>query len=143
MHQHYGYRVHFELKGEFGNRSFDMRFPSYRSCYCFCVSIVQTCPEGLCECMVMREGMKVNGSFVFAGRYEPICAGALTNKTVWKSLYVWSPQHILSLDEMRRKPWPEAEEEDLPRRERNSHWCTCIVTSSEGARYFATGVNKL
>ena len=130
--QHYGYRVYFEIKGEFGSRNFETRFPSYRSCHRFCICVVRGSPVGLCECMVMREGLKVRCRLLYIGRYEPLCAEALLNKTLW--------------EEMRWKPWPETEVKDLPRRGRDSGdkgpWCNCTVTSSGGPRYFATGGDK-
>ena len=56
MHQHYGYRVHFELGGEFGSRSFERRFSGYQSCKHFCISVIRGYPEGLCECMWCGKG---------------------------------------------------------------------------------------
>ena len=73
---------------------------------------------------------------MYAGRYEPLCAAvALMYSPVGKDLFNWTPRQVKSLDKARRKPWPVAEEEDLARRN-TSHWCSCTVTSSEGAWYF-------
>ena len=49
VHQHYGYRVHYELKGVFGSRSFERRYPGYQSCQRACVDMVRGSPVGLCE----------------------------------------------------------------------------------------------
>ena len=56
IHQHYGYRVHFELRGEFGSRIFERRFCCNRTCDRFCISIIRGYPEGLCVCMLVWEG---------------------------------------------------------------------------------------
>ena len=62
MHQHYGYRVHFELRCEFGSRSFERRFRGYQSCNRFCISVIRGYTEGLCECMLVREGISFYAS---------------------------------------------------------------------------------
>ena len=88
VHQHYGYRVHFELRGVFGSRSFERRFSGNQSCDRFCISVIRGYPEGLCECMLVREGFSVYASWPYAGRYEPLCAaGALKYKPVEPGLY--------------------------------------------------------
>ena len=62
VHQHYGCRVHFEVRGEFGSRSFEWRFRCNRSCDRFCISVISGYPEGLCVCMLVREGFSVRAS---------------------------------------------------------------------------------
>ena len=126
VHQHYGYRIHYELRGEFGSRSFERGYPDYQSCQRACVNMVLGYSEGLCECMLMRENLQVYGSFAYAGRYEPLCVGAVLNNSVW------SPRHVLWLDEMWLGSWPAGNEQvdDLPRRDEDSKWCRCVVTSS-------------
>ena len=55
VHQHYGYRMHYELGGAFGSRPFERRFPTYETCSQHCVDIVRSFPEVLCNCVLMRE----------------------------------------------------------------------------------------
>ena len=54
IHQHYGYRIHFELRGKFGSRSFERQFCCNRTCDRFCISILRGYPEGLCVCWCGR-----------------------------------------------------------------------------------------
>ena len=58
---------------------------------------------------------------------------------------VWTPRAVLWLNEMRLGPWPSEDEDDeLPRRDMDSPWCRCTVTSSEGAlSNFYNGINSL
>ena len=55
-HQHYGFRMHFEWNGAFGNRRFERRFSSYDSIAYFSTTLVNKAPEGLCSCILAREG---------------------------------------------------------------------------------------
>ena len=73
IHQHYGYRIHFELRGEFGSRSFERRFCYNRTCERFCISIIRGYPEEICVCILVQEGFPPT-SCHYAGRYEPLCA---------------------------------------------------------------------
>ena len=77
VQQHYGYRMHYELRGVYGSRAFERRFPSYESCSQLCVDMVRGFPEGLCNCVLMREYLDVYGTPEYAGRYG--CVGAMTN----------------------------------------------------------------
>ena len=56
VHEPYGYRFHFELRGEFGTRSFARWFRCNRSCDRFCIDVLRGYPEELCVCMLVREG---------------------------------------------------------------------------------------
>ena len=67
VHQHYGYRIHYELRGEFGSRSFERRYPGYQPCQQACADMVRGSPGGLCECMLMRECLGVYGSQEYVG----------------------------------------------------------------------------
>ena len=92
VQQHYGYRVHFELRGEFGSRSFERLFRCNQSCDRFCISVIRGYPEGLCVCMLVLEWFSVCASWPYAGQYEPLCAaGALKYKPVEPGLYGWTP----------------------------------------------------
>ena len=55
VHQHYGYRMHYEIGGAFGSHASETRFPTYETCSQHCVDIVRGFPEGLCNCVFMRE----------------------------------------------------------------------------------------
>ena len=46
VHQHYGYRIHYELRREFGSRTFERRYPSYSACNRVCVVMVRGYLEG-------------------------------------------------------------------------------------------------
>ena len=70
MHQHYGYRVHFELRDEFGSRSFVRRFGGYQSSNRFCISVIRGYPEELC--MLVLEGIIFYASWPYARRYAPL-----------------------------------------------------------------------
>ena len=54
-HQHFGFRMHFEWNGAFGNRCFERQFRSYNSLAYFCATLVSGAPEGLCSCTLVRE----------------------------------------------------------------------------------------
>ena len=128
VHQHYGYRIHFELRGEFGSRSFERRFCCNRTCDRFCISIIRGYPEGLCVCMLVRERFSPRASWPYAGRYEPLCAaGAFRYTPAEPGQKSWTPRQIKSIDEA---VWRLClgEEEDLPRTG-VSRWCGCTVTS--------------
>ncbi len=105
VHQHYGYRVHYELRAEFGSRSFERRYPGYQPCKQACVDMVRGSPLDLCECMLMRESLAVYGSRGYVGRYKPLCVMALSLTTLATNS-VWSPRAVLWLHEMRLGPWP-------------------------------------
>ena len=60
-HQHFGYRMHFDLEGAFGTRCLERRFPSYDSLSHFCVTWINGTPEGLCTCTIVREEIHENG----------------------------------------------------------------------------------
>ena len=129
VHQHYGYQVHYELRGDFGSRCFERRYPGYQPCQRACADMVRHSPGGLCECMLMRECLAVYGSREYVVRYEPLCVMALSLTTFATSSF-WSPRAVLRLDEMRLGPWPSDDEDDgLPRRDMDSPWCGCTVTS--------------
>ena len=144
VHQLYGYRVHYELRGEFGSHSFERRYPRYQPCKWACADMVRFSPGGLCEYMLMRECLAVYGSREYVGRYELLCVMALSLTTLATSS-VWSPRAVLWLDEMRLGPWPSDDEDDgLPWRDIYSPWCGCTVTSLEGAlSYFYGGINSI
>jgi hypothetical protein len=55
IHQYFGYRIHYEWNGKFGNRSFEGRFRSYNSVLAFCTSIASGAREGMCTCITRRE----------------------------------------------------------------------------------------
>ena len=132
IHQHYGYRIHFELRGEFGSRSFERRFCCNRTCERFCISIIRGYPEGLCVCMLVREGFSPRTSWHYAGRYEPLCAaGAFRYTPTEPGVKSWTPRQIKAIDEA---VWrlclrdEEGEEGDLPQTD-VSRWCGCTITS--------------
>ena len=132
VHQHYGYRMHFQLGGAFGSHTFERRFPTYETCRELCVDIARGLLEGLCNCVLQREYLDVFGSAEYARRYDYLCVGAILNITLARHT-VWSLRGALWLDEMRLGPWPAVDEDDgLPRRDEDSAWCRCVVTSSEG-----------
>ena len=124
--------MYYELGGAFGSHAFERCFPTYETCCQHCVDIVRGFPEGLCNCVLMREYLDVYGSAEYARRYDHLCVGAILNITLaWHT--VWSPRATLWLDEMRLGPWPADDDDDgLPRRDGDSAWCRCVVTSSEG-----------
>ena len=141
VYQHYGYRIHYELRGEFSSRTFERRYPIYRSCSQVCIDMVRGYPEGLCNCMLMRECLAVYGTLEYAGRYAHLCVGAIRN-SVLAPLSAWSPRPTLWQDEMRLGPWPAGDDDGLPRRDEDSPWCMCTVTTSEGAlTYFYNGID--
>ena len=108
VHHHFGYRIHFEFRGEFGSRSFERWFRSFAACERSCADIVQGYPEGLCECMLMREWITMYSTLEYGGRYEPLCAGGRLSGPLWKGLFIWTPRRILSLDEKRLRPYMAA-----------------------------------
>ena len=116
LHQHYGYRIHFELRGEFGSRSFERWFRCNRSCDRFCIDIIRGYPEGLCVCMLVREGFSPRTSWHYAGRYDSLCAaGAFGYIPAEPGLKVWTPRQVKAIDEaVWRLCQLEEEEEDLP-----------------------------
>ena len=144
VHQHYGYRIHYELRGEFGSLTFEWRYPSYTACNRVCVAMVRGYPEGLSNCVLMCECLSVYGSLEYAGRYWQFCVGATVN-SVLATFSVWSPRPVLWLDEMRLGPWPALDEDDgLSRREEDSPSCRCTVISPEGTfSSFYEGINSL
>ena len=64
-HQHYGYRMHFEWNGVFGNRCFERRFASCDTLAYFCTTLINWTPEDLCSCILVREGLYVYHGWVF------------------------------------------------------------------------------
>jgi hypothetical protein len=54
-HQHYGYRMHYTWNGAFGNRCFEHRFKLYRVVLDFCTTAVNSTPDGLASCMLVRD----------------------------------------------------------------------------------------
>ena len=84
------------------------------------------------------------GSREYVGRYEPLRVMALS-LTSMATNSVWTPRSVLWLDEMRLGPWPADDEDDgLPRRDVDSPWRGCTVTSSEGVlSYFYGGINSI
>ena len=80
----------------------------------------------------------------YVSLYVPLYVMALS-LTILATSSVWSPRAVLWLDEMRLGPWPAEDEDDgLPRRDMDSQWCGCTVTSSEGAlSYFYSGINSV
>ena len=54
VHQHYDFRMHLELKGAFGSRSFERRLPDYKSLTHFCTTLTDGYLEGLCACVPVR-----------------------------------------------------------------------------------------
>ena len=85
--------------------------------------------------MLVRAGVTIYASWIYVGRYEPLCAAeALMYRPVGAGLFRLTPRQVKALDEARRKPWLVAEEDDVPRHN-SSHWCSCTVTSSEGAQF--------
>ena len=144
VHQHYGYRIHYELRGEFGSRSFERRYPGYKPCQQACADMFRGSPVGLCESMLMRECLGVYGSQGYVGRYDPLYVMA-QSLTPLATSSVWTPRAILWIDEMRLGPWPsEDEDEELPRRDMDSPWCRYTVNSSEGSlSHFYSGINSL
>ena len=73
VYQHYGYRIHYELRGEFSSRTFERRYHIYRSCSQVCIDMVRGYPQGLCNCMLMRECLAVYGTLEYACRYAHLC----------------------------------------------------------------------
>ena len=67
VYQHYGYRIHYELRGEFGSRSLERRYSGYQPCQQACADMVRGSPGVLCECMLMRECLGVYGSQEYVG----------------------------------------------------------------------------
>jgi hypothetical protein len=55
VHQHFGFRMHYDWNGAFGNRCFERRFRSYDSLAYFCTTLVNGTPEDLCCCTLVRE----------------------------------------------------------------------------------------
>ena len=139
MHQHYGYRVHFELRGEFCSRSFERRFRCNRSCDRFCVSIIRGYPEGLYVCMLVLEGFSARASWPYAGRYEPLCAAVSLRYTpAERGQKSWMLRQVKAIDEaVWRLCVGEMVEGPLPRTG-SGPWCGCTVTSSEGAGFVLT-----
>ena len=110
VHQHYGYRVHVDLtKGTFGSRSFERRFPSYESCELFSVTLIESYPEGLCACFLVREGLAIFGGWDYGGRYDlqcmglAMCALALMYVPPQVRGFHPTPRQIKEWDEMRRE----------------------------------------
>ena len=66
-----------------------------------------------------------------------LCVGAVLCNTL-ATFSVWSPRHVLWLDEMRLGPRPPGNEQvdGLPRQDEHSQWCRCVVTYSEGTRFY-------
>ena len=56
VHQHFVYRMHYVWNGAFGNRCFERLFMSYVSLSDFCTTTVTQTPDGLCSCIMVREG---------------------------------------------------------------------------------------
>ena len=69
-HQHHGYRMHYVWNGAFGNRCFERRLPSYDSFSHFCVTLLNRTPEGLCSCIMVREGFHGYSGWVFGHVFE-------------------------------------------------------------------------
>ena len=61
VHQHQGYRVHYEWNGAFGNRCFERRFPSYNSLSQFCITLINWTPGDLCSCLFSSGNPWVQG----------------------------------------------------------------------------------
>ena len=101
-------------------------------------------PKRLCNCVLMRECLSVYGSREYDGRYGQFCVGATVN-SVLATFSVWWPRPVLSLDEMRLGSWLALDEDDgLPRRNGDSPWCRCVVTSSERTfSLFCEGINSI
>ena len=55
VHQHFGFRMHYEWNGALGNWCFKRRFRSYDSLACVCTTLVIGTPESLCCCTLVRE----------------------------------------------------------------------------------------
>ena len=56
VHQHFGYCTHFLSNGAFGARYFERGFVTYASLSDFCITLVKRTQEGLCSCIMVREG---------------------------------------------------------------------------------------
>jgi hypothetical protein len=68
IHQHYGYQMCYEYRGNFGTRSFKRRFLSYYAVASFCIAI-STCPlEGMASCITARD------------EFGPVRTGALLQR---------------------------------------------------------------
>ena len=94
--------------------------------------------------MLVREGFSARASWLYAGRYEPLCAaGALRYTPVEPGHKSRRPRQVKSIDEALRRLCPgEMVERDLPRTG-ISQWCGCTVTSSEGAGFIHTYPEEL
>jgi hypothetical protein len=55
VHQHFGFRMHCEWNGAFGNRSFERRFRSYTSVLAFCTRINRSTLEVACTCITHQK----------------------------------------------------------------------------------------
>ena len=122
VHQHYGFRMHLELKGAFGSRSFERRLPDYKSLTHFCTTLIDGYPEWLCACVLVREVLTCYGGWDYGGRYDllckrlEMCAGAL--------LYVLPCVRGHRLDPRQIKEGYEERPEAPPS-------CGCTITTSE------------
>jgi hypothetical protein len=55
VHQHFGFRMHCEWDGTFGNRSFERRFRECTKVLAFCASINTSNLEVVCTCITRRD----------------------------------------------------------------------------------------
>jgi hypothetical protein len=55
VYQHFGFRMHCEWNGAFGNRSFERRFRTYKSVLAFCARINTSTLEGTCTCITHQD----------------------------------------------------------------------------------------
>ena len=114
VHSHSHFRIHLELRGVLGSRSFERRLPDYKSMARFTVSLLTDAPEGLCACIVMLGWDR-------EGRYWPelpgsdFCIQALRNV----------PRAMAVVRSTR-----EVDETEEERRWRKNRSCDCTVISS-------------
>jgi hypothetical protein len=55
VHQHFGFRMHSEWSGTFGNRSIERLFRTYETVRTFCAFINTLTLEGVCTCITHRD----------------------------------------------------------------------------------------
>jgi hypothetical protein len=55
VHQHFGFRLHCEWTGAFGNRSFERRFRTYEAVLEFCTRINTRTLEVVCTCITLQD----------------------------------------------------------------------------------------
>ena len=110
VHLHSGFRIHLELKGVFGSRSFERRLPDYITMARFCSSLLADIAEGLFACIVM-EGWDNAGRYWSEVPGSGFCLQDL--RSIPRTMAVGRPSH----EEDAGDRW-----RDIP--------CGCTVSSS-------------